>query len=151
MRLAAREAAAGTLRHCPFPMGALKSWRVGANRGGSMPLIPGAERITWDYAGMELSSLASWIVLATLIGFVSRAIVKGPRPLGLWGDMVIALVGAYLVGAGMRALDFDLSQSILAASPALGSRWAVLIDVGLTALVGALLIRLVLRVAAGRQ
>lgn len=115
-----------------------------------MPLIPGSENIPWSYAGMDFAALVSWILIATGIGRLARALLKGPALLGLWGDMGIALVGGFLVGAGLRFVSVDLTAIVLKIAPALDLRFAILIDVALAALIGALLIRLLLRLFGGK-
>ncbi len=100
-----------------------------------------------EYAGMEAGRLVVWILLATLAGAAARQIVQGKPLLGLWGDMAIGLGGAFAVGTLLRRLDFDLSQSILAARPGVASQAAIFIDVFLAAFVGALLARALLKIA----
>ena len=103
--------------------------------------------LTFDYAGMDGVELAAWIILATLAGVVARQIARGTPMGGLFGDMVIGLIGVFAVGWVMRRLGVDLSQSILTAAPGVATRAAIWLDVFVVAFVGAMLIRFVLRLA----
>lgn len=103
--------------------------------------------LTFDYAGMNGLILVAWIALLTIAGLAARQIVQGKPLLGLWGDMAIGLVGAFAVGWLLRQLDFDLSQTILNARPGIGSPTAIFVDVFVVAFAGALVLRLLLRIA----
>ena len=101
--------------------------------------------ITDTYAGMHAGVLITWIILTTLAGLIARQIVQGKAHLGLWGDMIIGIVGVFLAGWVMHYFNFDLSQSILAAQPDLPQRVIIWADVLVTSFVGALVLRLLLR------
>jgi uncharacterized membrane protein YeaQ/YmgE (transglycosylase-associated protein family) len=87
-----------------------------------------------DYAGMNAAEMAGWLLIATGVGFLGRILVKGKPFFGLWGDAVVGLIGVFLVGTLMRAFNFDLTT------------W---IDIAISALLGAILIRAVLRPFTG--
>lgn len=97
------------------------------------------------YAGMNPFELAVWIGIGLAAGFIARQIIRGPKPLGLFGDMLIGLIGAFGLGWVLRRFGFDLSEYILRLVPDLSTSIAIWIDVGLTALVGALILRTVMR------
>jgi uncharacterized membrane protein YeaQ/YmgE (transglycosylase-associated protein family) len=103
--------------------------------------------LTVEYAGMSAVDLAAWILVATIAGVVARQIVQGKPLAGLWGDMLIGLIGAFAVGMGLREVNFDLSQVILNARPGIASIVAIYVDVFVSALVGALILRILLRFA----
>ncbi|MCG8441940.1 MAG: hypothetical protein MI723_09030, partial [Caulobacterales bacterium] len=79
------------------------------------------------YAGMDAMELATWLGLATIAGHLALRLIPGPAFLGLWGDMVIGLVGAFSVGWSLRVLGVDPSQYVLKVSPAASSEIAVAI------------------------
>jgi uncharacterized membrane protein YeaQ/YmgE (transglycosylase-associated protein family) len=103
--------------------------------------------LTFVYAGMDAATLLGWIVIATITGMAARRIVQGKPLLGLWGDMVIGLLGAFALGWGLRRIGFDLSQEILTARPGISSPVAIWVDVFAVSFVGALVLRAALRVA----
>jgi uncharacterized membrane protein YeaQ/YmgE (transglycosylase-associated protein family) len=103
-----------------------------------------------DYAGVDALRIACWIGIGTLAGLVARMIVRGRKLLGLWGDLVIGLLGVFLIGTLLRAFDFDLTAWLLGALPSSFASVAIWIDIAISGLVGALLIRLVLRPFTGR-
>jgi uncharacterized membrane protein YeaQ/YmgE (transglycosylase-associated protein family) len=98
-----------------------------------------------EYAGMSAVDLGIWVLLASIAGAVARQIVQGKPLLGLWGDMVIGLIGAFAVGMGLREFDFDLSEVILNARPGIAPIVAIYVDVFVSALIGALALRILLR------
>jgi len=99
----------------------------------------------FHYAGMDLGNLVVWILLTTIAGLVARQILQGKSILALWGDMAIGIIGVFALGWVMRQLNFDLSQTILTAQPNLPSSIAIWADVFVTAFLGALVLRLALR------
>lgn len=101
-----------------------------------------------NYADMNAIAIALWIGITTSAGWVARAVVRGRSFLGLWGDMAIGLVGVYLIAALLYLLGVDLTERLLTWVPSLGS-FAVWIDIAISALLGALVIRAVLRPFTG--
>jgi uncharacterized membrane protein YeaQ/YmgE (transglycosylase-associated protein family) len=101
-----------------------------------------------DYAGMSAAQLSLWIAIATGAGWFARVVVRGKKLLGLWGDMLVGLVGVYLVALLLYFLGVDLTERLQTWAPALGA-YAVWIDVAVSALLGALVIRGVLRPFTG--
>jgi uncharacterized membrane protein YeaQ/YmgE (transglycosylase-associated protein family) len=102
-----------------------------------------------DYAGMNAAEIAGWLLIATAAGFVGRVLVKGKSFFGLWGDAVIGLLAVFLLGTVMRALNFDLTNWIGGVAPASMAGSTVWIDIALSALLGAILIRAILRPFTG--
>lgn len=101
-----------------------------------------------DYAGMNAVVFAFWVAITTGAGWVARAIVRGKSLLGLWGDMVVGFLGVYLIALALYLLGVDLTERLLTWVPSLGG-YAVWIDVAISALLGALAIRAVLRPFTG--
>jgi uncharacterized membrane protein YeaQ/YmgE (transglycosylase-associated protein family) len=102
-----------------------------------------------DYAGMNAAEIAAWLLIATGAGFAGRAIVKGKKFLGLWGDAAIGLIGVFLVGTLMRAFNFDLTGWLRGVLPESMSEFAIWIDIALSALLGSIVIRAVMRPFTG--
>lgn len=106
---------------------------------------------TLDYAGMYAAEFAAWLVLLALAGYLSRAVLGGPKPLGLFGDLVVATVG--LFGLGYLLERFGISaQNVIApylsaTVPGQFITWIALFLVGLG---GALILRVPLRILGGR-
>ncbi len=109
------------------------------------------DAIRIDYAGMSAGVIAAWFAIATGAGLLARFLVRGRSILGLWGDAAIGLIGIFLVGTLFRAFGFDLSAFLKQVQPDWPFDLAVWIDVAISALVGALAIRLVLRPFTGRK
>jgi uncharacterized membrane protein YeaQ/YmgE (transglycosylase-associated protein family) len=101
-----------------------------------------------DYAGMNAGVIAAWVLIATGAGFAARAIVRGKKFFGFWGDMAIGLVGVYLMAVILKLLGVNLTERLHTWVPSLGDI-AVWINVALSALIGALVIRGVLRPFTG--
>ena len=103
-----------------------------------------------DYAGMQAGVIAAWLLIATLAGYIARRVTRGRSMLGLWGDAAIGLIGVYLIGTLFRAFDFDLAVMIFSWAPD-NFDLAIWLDIATTALIGALIIRAVLRVFGGAR
>ncbi len=101
-----------------------------------------------NYAGMNAVEIALWIGIATGAGWVARVIVRGKSLLGLWGDMTIGLAGVYLIAIALYLLGVDLTERLLTWVPSLGGV-AVWVGLAISALLGALAIRAVLRPFTG--
>lgn len=97
-----------------------------------------------DYAGMHAGALIAWWLIATGAGYLARRATRGRPILGLWGDAVIGMLGVFLLGTLFRAFNFDLSVMIFSSAPD-NFELAVWLDIAATALLGALLLRAVLR------
>jgi len=102
-----------------------------------------------DYGGMNAGQIAAWMLIATLAGVLARWLVRGRKVLGLWGDAVFGLVGAFVVGTLLRAVHIDFATLIKSWAPDYGFDVAVWIDIAASALAGALLLRLLLRPVTG--
>jgi uncharacterized membrane protein YeaQ/YmgE (transglycosylase-associated protein family) len=102
-----------------------------------------------DYAGMNAAEIAAWLLIATAVGFLGRVLVKGKPFFGLWGDAAIGLIGVFLVGTLMRAFSFDLTAWLTDIVPSGFSGFAIWIDIAISALLGAIVIRAILRPFTG--
>lgn len=100
---------------------------------------------TFEYAEMRAVDIVAWIIIGTLAGLVARRIVQGKPIVGVWGDLVIGLIGAYAIGSLMRYFSFDLSEIILEARPGIQREFAIWVDVFVAGFVGALALRILLR------
>ncbi len=97
------------------------------------------------YASMQASDLITWVLIATAAGVLSRKVVPTPTILGLFGDMLIGVIGAFGVGWLLQQAEIDLSRHVQAVITGMDQPTAVWIDVAIVSFVGALLIRLVLK------
>jgi uncharacterized membrane protein YeaQ/YmgE (transglycosylase-associated protein family) len=106
------------------------------------------DAIRIDYAGMNAGVIVAWILIATAAGLIARLVVRGRSLMGLWGDMGLGLIGVFAMGTLFRAVKFDPSSWVKD-----GAGWqhdaAVWADVALSSLVGALVLRLILRPFTG--
>jgi len=102
-----------------------------------------------DYAGMSAAEIAGWVLIATGAGWGARAIVKGKPFFGLWGDMAIALVGVFLMDLLFNLLGVDIAARLASFLPDGLDNFARWIRIAISAVLGALAIRLVLRPFTG--
>jgi uncharacterized membrane protein YeaQ/YmgE (transglycosylase-associated protein family) len=104
-----------------------------------------------EYAGMYAGELAVWVLLGGLAGFLARAILGGPKPFGLYGDLILATVGAFVLGNILRRFDIDIS-SMLAPylSGGIPLEAAIWGDIFIVGFIGALILRIPLRIVGGR-
>jgi uncharacterized membrane protein YeaQ/YmgE (transglycosylase-associated protein family) len=107
------------------------------------------DAIRIDYAGMNAGVIVAWLLIATLAGLIARTAVRGRNLMGLWGDMAIGLIGVFAVGTLFRAVRFDPSVWLKTIEPGWRFDFAVWMDVALSALLGALVLRLILRPFTG--
>lgn len=104
--------------------------------------------LEFSYAGMNAGVLGAWILVGLTAGYLARVALGGPKPLGLFGDMLVGLFGAFGLGAVLRLVDVDLTAQILRLIPGLTPSTAIWVDVVITAFLGAVVIRLALRALA---
>jgi uncharacterized membrane protein YeaQ/YmgE (transglycosylase-associated protein family) len=102
-----------------------------------------------DYGYMNAAQIAIWLLIATGAGFAGRALVKGKKFLGLWGDAAIGLIGIFLVGTLLRAFDFNLKGWLDGSLPTSMHDYTLWLDIAITGLVGAIIIRAILRPFTG--
>ncbi len=102
-----------------------------------------------EYAGMNAGVIAAWVVIATAAGWTARTIVRGKKLLGLWGDMAIGLVGIYLMALLFGALQVDLDARLESFLPQGSTGFARWLDILVSALIGTLAIRTVIRPFTG--
>ena len=107
------------------------------------------DAIRIDYAGMNASVIVAWLLIATAAGLIARTAVRGRKLMGLWGDMAIGLVGIFAIGTLFRAVRFDPSVWLKSIEPDWKFDFAIWVDVALSALLGALVLRLILRPFTG--
>jgi uncharacterized membrane protein YeaQ/YmgE (transglycosylase-associated protein family) len=102
-----------------------------------------------DYAGMNAAEIAGWVLIATGAGWGARAIVKGKPFFGMWGDMAIALVGVFLMDLLFGLLGVDISARLASYLPDDFAEFARWIRIAISAVLGALAIRVILRPFTG--
>jgi uncharacterized membrane protein YeaQ/YmgE (transglycosylase-associated protein family) len=101
------------------------------------------------YGGTNVAEIAIWILIVTAAGFLGRMLVKGKSFFGLWGDALIGLLGVFLIGTLLRAFRFSLTGWLTETVPDSIAPYVFWIEIGLCAVVGALVIRAVLRPFTG--
>jgi uncharacterized membrane protein YeaQ/YmgE (transglycosylase-associated protein family) len=80
------------------------------------------------------------IVVGLLAGYIARAVVPGPDPMGVWGTLLLGIVGSFIGGfLGWLLFGKDASDGALQASGIIGS------------IIGAIVALLVYRVASGSR
>jgi uncharacterized membrane protein YeaQ/YmgE (transglycosylase-associated protein family) len=80
------------------------------------------------------------IVIGAIAGFIARAVVPGPDPMGVLGTIVLGIVGSFVGGfLGFVLFNEDFDDGALQASGVIGS------------IVGAILALLVYRMVASRS
>lgn len=104
--------------------------------------------IDLNYAGMNAGVLGAWLLIGIIAGVLAAIIIRGPRPFGHLGDLLIALVGAFGLGWILRALNVDITTYVVRFAPSLTRQMAIWIDVFLVALIGAIIIRIIMRLIA---
>ncbi len=103
-----------------------------------------------EYNGMNAAEIAAWLLIATAAGFTGRVIVSGKKFLGLWGDAALGLVGCFLVGTLIKAFRFSLTNWLTGVLPPSAAGFAVWLDIGISALAGAIILRAILRPFTGK-
>jgi len=80
------------------------------------------------------------IVIGAIAGFIARAVVPGPDPMGVLGTIVLGIVGSFVGGfLGFVLFGSDFDDGALQASGVIGS------------IVGAILVLLVSRMVSARS
>ena len=80
------------------------------------------------------------IVIGAIAGFIARAVVPGPDPMGVLGTIVLGIVGSFVGGfLGFVLFNEDFDDGALQASGVIGS------------IIGAILALLVYRLVASRS
>jgi uncharacterized membrane protein YeaQ/YmgE (transglycosylase-associated protein family) len=102
-----------------------------------------------DYDGANVAEIAIWILIVTAAGFLGRVLVKGKNFFGLWGDALIGLLGVFILGTLLRAFKFSLTGWLTEVSPDSIDPYVFWLDIGLCALVGAIILRAILRPFTG--
>jgi uncharacterized membrane protein YeaQ/YmgE (transglycosylase-associated protein family) len=86
---------------------------------------------------MDLGGLLIFLVIGLIAGFIARALVPGPDPMGWVGTMILGIVGS-LVGGTLAALVFGGTLALSTAG-FIGS------------IVGAIIVLLIWRAMGGRR
>lgn len=107
------------------------------------------EKLAVVYAGTNLGHMAIWLLIATVVGFAARKVVRGKAVLGLWGDAAFGLLGVFLIGTLLNAFNVSISAWIAGLNLGPLDTVAYWVDVAVVAFLGALLIRGILRPITG--
>lgn len=107
------------------------------------------EKLAVVYAGVNLGSMAIWLLIATVAGFGARNVVRGKKILGLWGDAAFGLLGVFLIGTLLNFTTFSLTTFIASFDLGPLNQVTYWVDVAVVAFLGALIIRGVLRPITG--
>jgi uncharacterized membrane protein YeaQ/YmgE (transglycosylase-associated protein family) len=86
---------------------------------------------------MDLWGLIVFAVIGLIAGFIARALVPGPDPMGWLGTMILGIVGSF-VGGTLAALIFGGTLALSAAG-LVGS------------IIGAIIVLLIWRAMGGRR
>ena len=81
--------------------------------------------------------IIAFLIIGLIAGFIARALVPGPDPMGWLGTMILGIVGSF-VGGTLAALVFGGTLA-LSASRIVGS------------IVGAIIVLLIWRAMGGRR
>lgn len=98
---------------------------------------------TIEFFGIPGVQLATWFAA----GLVAGALLMGRRPVGLLGDLVIGVLGGLIGGWATRRFGLDLSQYI----GGVDANLARYIGDFLTAVIGAIVVLLVIRIVIRRK
>src|SRR5438034_8656308 len=63
---------------------------------------------------MDLGGLLIFLIVGLIAGFIARALVPGPDPMGWLGTMILGIVGSF-VGGPLAALSFGGTLALSAA------------------------------------
>jgi uncharacterized membrane protein YeaQ/YmgE (transglycosylase-associated protein family) len=81
-----------------------------------------------------------FLVIGLVAGFIARAVVPGPDPLGLIGTLVLGIVGSFIGGfLGYVLMGKDIQEGALQTSGLIGS------------IIGAIIALIVYRAATSRR
>ena len=86
---------------------------------------------------MDLGGLLIFLIVGLIAGFLARALVPGPDPMGWLGTMILGIVGSF-VGGTLAALIFGGTLALSAAG-LIGS------------VIGAIIVLLIWRAMGGRR
>ncbi len=97
----------------------------------------------FEYALLGVDHLAIWIAITLSAGFVSQA-VPGPRFMGLFGDFLVGVIGAFVVGYLFKG-PLNLNATLwLNLGQDLDCETSVWLDLLIVAFIGAFVVRLLL-------
>jgi uncharacterized membrane protein YeaQ/YmgE (transglycosylase-associated protein family) len=87
-----------------------------------------------------LGFIITMIIVGAIAGFIARAVVPGPDPMGVVGTIVLGIIGSFVGGfLGYLIFHKDASQGALQPSGIIGS------------IIGAVIVLLIYRAATGRN
>jgi uncharacterized membrane protein YeaQ/YmgE (transglycosylase-associated protein family) len=90
--------------------------------------------------GIVLGFIITLLVVGLVAGFLARAIVPGPDPMGVVGTIVLGIVGSFIGGfLGYVLMGKDLSEGAIQPSGVIGS------------IIGAVIALLIYRASTGRR
>lgn len=107
------------------------------------------EKLAAVYAGTDLGHMAIWLLIATAAGFIARKVVKGKSVLGFWGDAAFGFLGVFLIGTLLNFFSFSLTTFIAGFDLGPLNQVTYWVDIAVVSLLGALVIRGVLRPILG--
>lgn len=86
---------------------------------------------------MDPTTILVWLLVGLIVGFIARALVPGPDPMGVVGTIFLGIVGSFV--GGLLANLLFAGQAIVQPAGWLGS------------IVGAVIVLLVWRQMEGRR
>jgi len=99
--------------------------------------------------GVELFGIpAVTLIIWCSAGLVAGMLLMGRRPIGLLGDLIVGVLGGFLAGWVVSKTGFDLGQYISGIESAALKGYLVAF---LTALIGAVVVLIILRVLIRRR
>jgi uncharacterized membrane protein YeaQ/YmgE (transglycosylase-associated protein family) len=86
-----------------------------------------------------LGFIIALIIVGLIVGFVARALVPGPDPMGVGGTILLGIVGSFVGGfLGFVLFGKDIDEGAVQPAGLVGS------------IIGAILVLLILRSTSGR-
>ena len=84
--------------------------------------------------------LIGLLIIGLIAGFIARAVVPGPDPMGIGGTLLLGIVGSFVGGLlGYLIFGHDIDDGAVQASGVLGS------------VIGAIIVLLIYRAVTGRR
>ena len=96
------------------------------------------------YAGMRADTLFIWVLIAAAAGSLTGLLLRGPK-IGLFGNLVLGLLGLFAAGGLLKHFGIDLTAKLLELAPQIGMPYALWLDMAIVSFVGALILRLPVR------
>ena len=84
--------------------------------------------------------LLGLLIIGLIAGFIARAVVPGPDPMGIGGTLLLGIVGSFVGGLlGYLIFGHDIEDGAVQASGIIGS------------VIGAIIVLLIYRAVTGRR